>query len=352
MYPKVRIKLNHYAHNVNHLLEILHHQNISMMAVSKVFCADPHLIEVLNHTTVDFIADSKIENLKKIETHKSKVLLRIPQLSEVIDVVKYADISLNSELEVIYALNGAARRENKLHSIILMFDIGDLREGIYYKEGFLLTVERILALDHIHLKGIGTNLTCYGGVIPTEETLLKLEKIKYEIETAFSIHLEIISGGNSSALPMIFNQQMEPWMNNVRLGEALVLGRETAYGTPIPEMYDDVFILEAEIIELKIKPSMPEGLLGYDAFGNKVSFKDEGIMTRAILGVGRQDVDPKDLIPIEDLRILGGSSDHLIVDLQNTTHKLGDILSFKLTYGGILRLMTSPYVRRAYDNQV
>ena len=349
MYPKVKIQLNHYEHNVKHLLEILHHQKISMMAVSKVFCADPHLIEVLNGTTVDFIADSKIENLKVIQTHKPKVLLRIPQLSEVMDVVRYSDISLNSELEVIYALNGAARRENKLHSIILMFDIGDLREGIYYKEGFLLTVERILALDHIHLKGIGTNLTCYGGVIPTPETLTKLEKIKDEIETAFNIHLEIISGGNSSALPMIFNIEMPVWINNVRVGEALVLGRETAYGNPISGMYDDVFTLEAEIIELKVKPSMPEGLLGYDAFGNKVSFKDEGIMTRAILGIGRQDVDPKDLIPVEQIRILGGSSDHLIVNLMDTKHKLGDILSFKLTYGGILRLMTSPYVRRAYD---
>jgi len=349
MYPKVRIQLNHYEHNIKNLLDILHHQKISMMAVSKVFCADTHLVEVINNTQVDYIADSKIENLKHIQTNKPKVLLRIPQLSEVMDVVRYADISLNSELEVIYALNGAARRENKLHSVILMFDIGDLREGIYYKEGFLLTVERILALDHIHLKGIGTNLTCYGGVIPTKDTLLKLENIKNEIETAFDLHLEIISGGNSSALPMIFNQEMPLWINNVRLGEALVLGRETAYGNAIPGMYDDVFILDAEIIELKIKPSMPEGLLGYDAFGNKVSFIDEGVMTRAILGIGRQDVDPKDLIPLEDVKILGGSSDHLIVNLMDTKHKIGDILSFKLTYGGILRLMTSPYVRRTYD---
>jgi predicted amino acid racemase len=321
---------------------------LSVMLVSKVFCADEKLIDVVNHTEVDLIADSKIANLEKIQTLKPKVLLRIPQKSEALDVVKNADISLNSELEVIKELNEKAHCLFTKHKIILMFDLGDLREGIYYTSDYLSIVKEILALEHIELYGIGTNLTCYGGVIPTLDTLMKLNVIKENIEQTFNMNINMISGGNSSALPMLFKEELPHFINNLRIGEAYVLGRETAYGTPIPHMHDDVFVLEAEIIELKDKPSYPEGELGMDAFGQKVSFVDQGTITRAILGIGKQDVDCKHLIPIDTCNILGCSSDHLIVSVPKDTYKIGETLSFKLTYGGLLSLMTSPYIRREY----
>jgi predicted amino acid racemase len=294
------------------------------------------------------IADSKISNLEKITTTKTKVLLRIPQKSEALDVVKYAHISLNSEIDVIKELNEKARCLFTKHKIILMFDLGDLREGIYYTSFYHKIVKEILELDNIELVGIGTNLTCYGGVIPSEKTLNKLKRIKDEIESTFHIKLEIISGGNSSALPMVFKRELPSFINNLRIGEAFVLGRETAYGTLIPKMYDDVFMLETEVIELKEKPSLPEGELGMDAFGQKVSFVDQGLMVRAILGVGRQEVDCKHLIPPHDVLVVGCSSDHLIVSVPKDRYHIGDSITFKLTYGGLLSLMTSPYMKREY----
>jgi ornithine racemase len=204
-------------------------------------------------------------------------------------------------------------------------------------------------MENINLLGIGTNLTCYGAVIPTEETYLKLEGVIKTIDTQLGIQPEMISGGNSSSLWMITNQTIPKFINNLRVGEALVLGRETAYGNPIEGLYDDVFTLEAEIIEVKNKPSMPEGITGMDAFGKKVKFEDHGIITRAILSIGKQDVDCKDLIPPQGVIVLGCSSDHLIVELKNITLEVGDTITFKLNYGGILALMTSPYVEKTYD---
>jgi predicted amino acid racemase len=348
MKPKLHICLRRFKENIEYLTHLTKMYGLSVMLVSKVFCADEKMIEVVNKTDVDMIADSKISNLEKIQTSKPKVLLRIPQKSEALDVVKYADISLNSELEVIKELDEKARCLFKKHRIILMFDLGDLREGIYYTADYLSMVKEILNLEHIELYGIGTNLTCYGGVIPSEKTLNKLKVIKDNIEQTFSIKLEMISGGNSSALPMLFKEELPHFINNLRIGEAFVLGRETAYGEAIPNMHDGAFVLEAEIIELKDKPSYPEGELGMDAFGQKVSFVDQGIITRAILGVGRQEVDCKHLIPPDNIKILGCSSDHLILSVPKDAYQIGDTIMFKLTYGGLLSLMTSPYMRREY----
>ncbi len=352
MIPSLHINLEKYRHNLLFMHELLKSRGVTMMAVSKVFCADQQLIDVINETKIEYIADSKIENLKQMRTAKPKVLLRIPQISEVDDVISYSDISLNSELDTIYALDHAAMKKNLKHDIILMFDLGDLREGIYYQVDYIPMVKQILELKHINLYGIGTNLTCYGGLIPSFDVYKKLETIKQVIEKTFNIQITLISGGNSSSIQMIVDHQFPTFINNLRIGEILVLGRETAYGKHIESMYDDIFELHTEIIEIKHKPSMPEGELGCDAFGNKVDFKDEGIMKRAIIGIGRQEVYCENLIAPKGIRILGCSSDHLIVEIKEGNYKVGDLMIFKLTYAGILSLSTSRYMRRVYENNL
>jgi predicted amino acid racemase len=348
MLPRLNIYLTKYKENLINLTDKTKKSNVTTMVVTKVFCGDPNLINIINQTDIEMIADSKLQNLEKIKTNKPKVYLRIPQKSEALDVVKHSNLSLQSEIEVIEAINDAAGLLYKKHDIILMFDLGDLREGIYYKEDYHQIVTRILSLENIKLKGIGTNLTCYGGVIPSLDTLKKLESIKLDIEKTYALKLDIISGGNSSALPMIFNHEFPSFINNLRIGEAFVLGRETAYGKHIEKLHDDIFTLDVEIIELKDKPSYPEGELGFDAFGNKVSFTDHGFMKRAILGIGRQEVYCEQLIAPKGIEILGCSSDHLIVWIKEGSYQIGDVITFKLTYGALLSLMTSPYLKRVY----
>lgn len=347
--PSIHIHLKKFERNLRFLTSLLHAEDRSVTAVSKVFLADQKLIDIINQTDIEYIADSRIENLRLMKTDKQKVMLRIPAISEVFDVIDVCNISLNSELKTIQALNDACEKKNKTHKIILMFDIGDLREGIFYKDFHIDMIKKIKNLSHIELYGIGTNLTCYGGVIPSRETYEKLIDIKHQIEHKFGDTLKMISGGNSSAILMLKRHELSPYINNLRIGEAFVLGRETAYGTHIEGMADDVFTLKTEIVELKEKPSYPEGELGLDAFGKKVQFIDRGMMVRAICNVGKQDVNPFDLIPPDGVEILGGSSDHLILSITNNTYKLGDFIEFKLTYGSLLSLMTSPYIRRVYE---
>lgn len=349
MYPKLIVNINKLKHNAITISNLLVKNNInSRFLVTKVLAGNKKIVEKLADTGFTHIADSRIDNLKTFkDIPLPKVLLRIPSLSEIKDVVKYADVSLNSELQTIVELNNQAIIQNKLHQVILMFDLGDLREGLFFKEDYLETVAIILKLAGIKLIGIGTNLTCYGGVIPTRKILNELITIKNNIESNFKIKLEIISGGNSSTIPLLLKNNLPKEINNLRLGEVIMLGRETAYGEIVDNLYADAFTLQAQIIELKEKPSYPIGELGMDSFGEKPNIIDKGIMKRGIIAIGKQDVNLDNLTPIDqNVEIIGGSSDHLICDLTNTNYALGDIIEFNVNYPGLLQLMTSKYITK------
>lgn len=350
-YPCIEINLKKIAHNIDVISSYCKNKDINVAAVSKVFCAEIPIVQTIIDTGIKIIGDSRIENLEKIRDLKcKKMLLRIPMESQVEKVVKFSDISLNSELDTIKELSHSAKKLGLPHKIILMIDLGDLREGILEKD-VLQNVSEILKLDNIELYGIGTNLTCYGGVIPDENNLGRLVALKNKIEQIFRIKLEVVSGGNSSSLQLVLNGKIPEGINQLRIGEGIVLGRETAFGNHIDDCYNDCFIIKGEIIELKDKPSVPIGRIGMDAFGEKPTFKDKGIMKRAILAIGKQDISIKGLIPMDGkINILGGSSDHLILDITHTDHKyeVGDIVDFRVDYGCLLAAMTSPYIAKYY----
>ncbi|PAT02531.1 hypothetical protein CI105_00760 [Candidatus Izimaplasma bacterium ZiA1] len=351
MYPLLKIDTNKFKHNLNSILSLMGKFNLSTMAVSKVFCAEQNLIDIINCSDVEFIADSRLENLKKMVTTKKKVLLRLPSISDVLDTVHYSDISLNSEILTIRKLNEAGFALGKTHEIILMIDLGDLREGIFDYKELRDNIEEIKKLKFIKLIGLGTNLTCYGGVIPTTKTYEKFRVIINKIKEDTGFYPSLITGGNSSSIDLLINSKLPDFINNLRIGEALVLGRETAYGDYIDDMYNDVFTLEAELIEVKNKPSLPIGEIGMNAFGEKPSFIDIGNHKRGIISIGRQDVDYNDLIPLDVIDILGSSSDHIILDLSKAEkdYQVGDIIKFNLTYGSVLSLFTSKYVEKKYE---
>lgn len=354
MYPRLVTDLKKVKNNLDKITEMVKGAGCSLMIVTKGYCADMEIYRLLENSEIDYLADSRIQNLKKYDgTKKERVLLRLPMISEAEEVVLHSDISLNSEIETIKQLDKKAAKHNKKHKILLMIDLGDLREGIFYKneDEIYKTVEEILKLEHIELYGLGVNLTCYGAVIPKNENLSILVETASKIENKFNIKLKMISGGNSSSVYLIGKNEMPKGINNLRVGEAFLLGDETAYSQMLEGFYDDAFTLEAEIIELKEKQSVPVGETGVDAFGNRPVYEDRGIIKRAIIAVGRQDVDPDNLHPIDSkIDVLGASSDHLILDVtkSDTPYSVGDKVRFKLSYSSLLRATTSAYVENTY----
>lgn len=350
-YPKIKINLEKIKRNCQTVIENCKDRNISVTGIIKSFCAKPEIAQVLVESGIDYLGDARLYNLKKIKhLNIEKVLIRIPMKSTAKDVIKYSDISLNSEIEVIKELNRYAEEFGKIHKVILMLELGDLREGIL-EEDIINVSKEVLKLKNIKLHGIGVNLTCYGAVIPTPQNLGKLVEIGKKLETELGIKLEMISGGNSSSYYLVENGEIPIGINNLRIGEAIVLGTESAYGKRIEGTFDDAFLLEAEIIEIKEKGSVPTGEIGVDAFGNKPYYEDNGVIKRAILAVGRQDTEFSGLIPLDKkIKPLGSSSDHLILNITDSdkNYKVGDIVTFKLNYSALLKLMTSEYINKEY----
>ncbi len=349
-YPKLVVDSKIIGQNVDALGELLKKRHVDLFyGVTKVFCGDPRVAQIYVDHGVEVLADSRVQNLKKLkDLPVPKLLLRLPQLSEIEDVVRYADMSLNSELVTVKALNDAAKSLGITHKVILMIDLGDLREGLFLGEGFDEMVDAIMELEAIELTGLGVNLTCYGAIIPKRETLAQLVEFKERVKERHGLDLPIVSGGNSSSVYLLEDGDL-PGITNLRLGECLALGTESAYGKQMPGTSNEGWVLEAQVIEVKNKPSVPIGEVGKDAFGNVPTFEDRGVRRRAIIAIGKQDVHPDSLVPFDDgILILGASSDHMILDVTDAKEEVnvGDILRFTMDYAGVLNLSTSEYVEK------
>lgn len=351
-YPRVVVDLSKIRENVKFLTKKCEESQIDVVGIAKVFSGSTEIAKVLVEGGVKYLGDSRVENLKQYESlDVPKIMIRLPMKSQIKEVIKYVDISLNSEISTIALLNEEAGKQYRIHRIILMLELGDLREGILPQD-VEEYMDQINSMGNIKLEGVGVNLTCYGGIIPSFENLGQLEKISDLIEKKYNLKLNIISGGNSSSLDLLLKNNMPSKVNNLRLGESLIFGRETAYGKDLEGCFYDSVKLEAEIIELKEKQSHPVGEVGFNAFGKKPIFIDRGMRKRAILAIGEQDVDQSNLKVIDEkLIILGASSDHLLLDVTDSKkeYKVGDIVEFKLDYGSLLQLTTSPYVKKVFN---
>ena len=349
--PKINIDLEKIASNVHVLKALYGARGIHVFAVTKVVCGDPTLAYILVNNGLNFLADSRIDNIKRLLDAgiSAKFLLLRTLSSEVDEVVKYAEISLNSDFAVIRLLSRAATKANRTHQIILMIEMGDLREGIMPID-LNNVVRKVLRLPNIKLVGIGTNLACFGGIKPNARKMRSLSSLAVGLEKRFNISLPIVSGGNSANYQWFAKSEVLGKINNLRIGESIFLGRETLEQKTIPDLHTDAFSLSAEIIETGVKPSIPFGESGLDAFGGKPVFEESGQIHRAILALGKLDVQTDGLTPPEDMTILGATSDHLILNTQDKTVKVGDRVSFGLNYGALLSAMRSQTISKNYVN--
>ena len=357
-YPILEIDLKKIYENVKYMVEFCNTRGISVAGVVKGFNAIPEVVEQFIDAGCSYIANSRMDQIIKLRKHgvnNTMMLIRIPMLSEVKELVTHVDISLNSELDTLYRIEQECRTQDKKHKVILMFDLGDLREGVIDEEEFIdLAVYVETSLKNVELYGIGTNLGCYGSIKPSEANLGKLCQVAEKIEKEIGRELDMVSGGSTTSIPLLIDGKIPKKINNLRIGEAIVLARDLVdyWGYDMNHMNQDTFVLKAEVVEIKDKPSYPIGDMFIDAFGNRPTFKDRGVRKRALLAIGKQDFASHDqLIPcLKGIEIIGSSSDHLIVDIENCVEgiKLGDIIDFHMFYGPMLYLSSSASVTKVF----
>jgi len=327
--------------------ELAEKRNVSLSIVTKGLAGSEALVKLLTENGADSISEAHIENLIKWDGFPvEKWMIRSPLLSEADEVVRYADVSLVSERAVLERLSAAAAAQGKVHKVVIMLELGDLREGCMPDE-LLPLCELCLSLPGLALRGIGTSLSHVSEIVPDECNMAALADAADEVEKKLGIKLPFISGGSSSSVKMLEEDTLPARINHLRIGEAILLGNIVCYDTPFKNARTDAFTLSAEIFELKEKPSIPWGRLADGCAPQPDG--NLGLRKRALISVGKQDVFSKYLVPTDPaIKILGDTSDCLIADVTDseTKYKPGDTVSFRLRYNGLVSAMASDYIEK------
>lgn len=353
MYPRVVINLPHLRENVKTIRTLCAAHGISITGITKVFRGDPKIAQVLVDGGITMLGDSRVSNLARMAELKcEKWLIRPPMLSEVEELVRWADVSLNSELVTLRAINEEALRQGKRHKVILMADLGDIREGWVDYAALLDAAEAVSSMPGLELYGLGTNLTCFSFVQSDTEKLSLLADLARRAGERAGNPLPVISGGNSATIDLMLRGGIPAGVNTLRLGESLLFGRERSKYQYLPGTHRDVFTLECQIVEVKDKPSLPWGTVGVDSYGRKPEFVDRGpVRRKAVCALGRQDFDAETTTALDPgVILLGASSDHLMLDVTDSErdYQVGDVIRLQLGYFSTMRAFTSDYVEKVY----
>lgn len=343
--------------NINKLNEYLGSQGIEWSLVTKMLNGNS---DVLSKILLDpviknvhSIADSRLSNLKvikKIDPNLVTMYIKPPALSQAKNVIKYADISMNSSLKTIEVLNEEAKRQNKNHRIIVSIEMGELREGVL-RENILQFYDKVLNLSNITVIGIGTNLGCMYGIEPTYDKLIQLSLFEQLIEAKFGKNLELVSGGSSITLPFSQQQKLPAGANHFRIGEAAFLGVSPLNNKKFKNLSTTAFEFQGEILELEKKSYQPDGVIGEGSVGHisEEVENNNGLNEsyRAVLDFGVLDVDVNNLTPKhKSISFFGTTSDMTVYDLGGTKlhSKVGDKVRFTPNYMAAARLLNSRYV--------
>lgn len=361
-YPQLEFDLALLRSNADAVISRCRGMGIRVCGVVKGVDGLPEAARVLRAAGAEELGTSRLEQVAKCRAAGVPgpwLLIRIPGLTELPDVVALCETSLQSEWPTLLALGEECLRQNKTHRVIVMTDLGDLREGFWDKKELVDVCERVERdLPHVQLAGIGVNLTCYGSTKPTPEKMNELVGLARQVEQRIGRKLEIVSGGATSSFTLVHWGTMPAGVNHLRIGEAILLGKDLQVDWGIRDMdylRMDALTLRAEVVEVKDKPTYPIGEFAIDAFGRKPVYEDRGIRRRAILALGRADVgELESLIPREPgLTVIGGSSDHCIVDVEDCPRRLqvGDIVEFSLCYSHMLYATARSDMRIIFKNQ-
>ncbi len=347
---KVSIDLAKLRYNARWTRRFCANRGLELIGVVKGCHGHPAVIDVFQESGIETLGLSRTSVAKAAapRLRNKPALISFHGTSEACVIPRHFKTSFNSELSSIRALAAAADFSGYDHEIILMVEVGDLREGVM-PEDVLGVVRQILEIKskRLHFGGLGANLGCCSGTLPDSRNLMLLQELAIDIETRLGQEVRTVSVGGTILMDWLEKNKAPSKINQIRIGEAILMGANQTADKSIDYLYSDVFTLKGEILELKEKPSKPAGSQGLDAFGRVPVFKDRGIRKRAIVNFGVLDTDPSAVIPRDkNIEIINSNSEYTIIDVTGCEPPLrkGDILEFDMGYGAMARAFISPYV--------
>ena len=345
--PRIEVDLGKIRQNTRIIVGRLRSRGIRTTGVTKAVCGDPAIARAMLDGGAAGLAEARLSNVQRLRNAgvtSSITLIRTPMLSQADDVVEACEASYNTELPVITALAAAAIRQNKVHGILIMVEMGDLREGVIPQD-LAKIARQVVDLPGVALKGIGANFACLSSIAPTAAKMRDLSALANDVEGQCGPVLHTISGGNSANLPWALGEHPSGRINDLRLGEAILLGVDPICGRQIGGMYHDAFTLVAEVIETHAEPLSPTINFSDPALAKLHLVPKNETGTRAILAIGHQDTDISGLSLPHGNTLIGATSDHLIVCTKDATLRAGAEMRFQMNYSALMRAMAAPDIQ-------
>ena len=353
----IKLYRSELEHNYRFLERLFQEHGIAWGITTKLLCGHREYLEEVIRLGIQEVHDSRISNLKTVKEIAPEcrtIYIKPPPKAILPEIVRYADVSLNTELMTLHALSQEAVRQGKLHDVIIMIEMGDLREGVM-REDLIDFYSDVFRLPGIRVIGLGTNLHCLHGVMPDEDKLIQLSLYKQIIELRFEREIPLVSGGTTVTIPLLLNGMMPAGVNHFRVGEALFFGNNIFRGGTIEGMSDRVLELYTQVIEVSEKPLMPSGVLGVTPQGKQVQVDEDALGKtgqRAIVDIGTLDIQTEYLEPVDPgVTLVDASSDMLVLDIDRSEveYEVGSTLRFTLKYMGALGLMNSVYIDKVVE---
>lgn len=361
--PRIEVDLGKIRHNTQTVVRRLKRRGIAVTGVTKAVCAHPEIARAILDGGAVGLAESRLSNVKRLRKAGMTcpvTLIRTPMLSQADEIVQFCEASYNTEMLIIAALAAAAIRKDKIHGIILMVEMGDLREGIL-PENLATIAQQVMNMPGVALKGIGANFACLSGRAPDATKMAALSALALETEGVCGPFLETVSGGNSASLPWALDGKSTGLINDLRLGEAILLGVDPVSGDQIGGMYTDAFTLVAEVIEAGPKPVPPSDRCVDPVLARLRLVPSNRGTARLILAIGHQDTDVLGLSMPPGHALIGATSDHLVIGTELSAQSVGSEIRFQMNYSALTRAIAAPDIetslfrhrlsRHARDNQ-
>lgn len=333
--PSVEIDPGKIRRNTQTLVQRLDRRGIKVLGVTKAVCGHPEVANAMLSGGATGLADARISNVERMRKAGIMApisLIRTPMISQADHVVRHCEASYNSEFAVLERLGAAALQQGSVHAVILMVEMGDMRDGIPPKD-LIEFAKRAVSIRGVALKGIAANFACLGNVAPDQDAMLALSTLATDLESDCGPKVRTVSGGGSACISWALAASSPDRINELRLGEAILLGVDPLTGNRIEGLHTDAFKLKAEVIETKIKTQLRSGI-------------EDRCSIRSILAIGRQDVDPAGLSFPVGVAFAGATSDHMVVETKTIPLKVGSEVSLKMNYDGLMRVMSAPGITK------
>lgn len=346
--PRVEIHLGKITQNARCLVRRLGARGISVTGVTKAVRGHPDVARAMLDGGVVGLAEARVNAITRMRAAGIACpisMIRAPISQDMKDVVRCCSASHNTEIDTILKLGSVAWEENTVHQIIVTVEMGDLRDGIM-PEDLNDFASRVVSTPGLAFMGIAANFACLGNVAPTAEDMATLSRLADQVKGLCGPSLPLVSGGGSANLAWALGDGATGRINNLRLGEAILLGIDPVSGQPITGLHTDAFVLFAEVIEARLKPRSMPMRSSVPKYGKLELVSKVEERNRAVLALGRQDTDASGLTFTAGTAFIGATSDHTVVDTGQADLSVGTEVKVSLNYNALMRAMSAPDVEK------